>query len=76
MHRGQLGAIERGSKVGDDCARVVYLTAASCSAINPLMGKVLERHLREHVVDPAKRRSAAPSKGVQQLIDVRYSYLA
>jgi len=38
------GAIERGSEVGDDCAKVLHLVAASCSAINALMGKVFEGH--------------------------------
>jgi hypothetical protein len=39
-------------------------------------GAIERGSVREHVVDPAKKRSAAPSEGVQQLIDVRCFYLA
>lgn len=74
--RGQIEAIERGIEAGDDCAKVLHLIAASRGAINALMSEVLEGHVREHVVDPAKERSAARAKGAQQLIDVLRSYLA
>jgi hypothetical protein len=36
---------------------------------------VLEGHVREHMIDPAKERSAARAKAAQQLIDVLHSYL-
>jgi len=74
--RGQIEAIERGIETGDDCAKVLHLIAASRGAINALMSEVLEGHVREHVVDPAKERSGARAKGAQQLIDVLRSYLA
>lgn len=74
--RGQIEAIERGIDAGDECAKVLHLIAASRGAINALMSEVLEGHVREHVVDPAKERSAARAKGAQQLIDVLRAYLA
>ena len=74
--RGQIEAIERGIGAGDDCAKVLHLIAASRGAINALMSEVLEGYVREHVVDPAKERSAARAAAAQQLIDVLRSYLA
>jgi DNA-binding FrmR family transcriptional regulator len=73
--RGQIEAIERGIEAGDDCAKVLHLIAASRGAINALMSEVLEGHVREHVVDPAKERSASRAAAAQQLIDVLRSYL-
>jgi DNA-binding FrmR family transcriptional regulator len=75
IRRGQAGAIERGSEAADDCAKILRLIAASGGAINALRGKVLEGHVREHAVDPARKRTAERSKGVQHLIDGRYSCL-
>jgi len=65
----------RTIEAGDDCAKVLHLIAASRGAINALMIEVLEGHVRDHVVDPAKERSAARATGAQQLIDVLSSYL-
>jgi DNA-binding FrmR family transcriptional regulator len=73
--RGQIEAIERGIEAGDECAKILHLIAASRGAINALMSEVLEGHVREHVVDPAKERSAARAAAAQQLIDVLRSYL-
>lgn len=74
--RGQIEAIERGIEGSADCVKVLHLIAASRGAINALMSEVLESHVREHVVDPAKERSASRAAGAQQLIDVLHSYLA
>lgn len=73
--RGQIEAIERGIESGDDCAKVLHLIAASRGAINGLMTEVLEGHVREHIVDPAKERSPVRAEAAQQLIDVLRSYL-
>jgi DNA-binding FrmR family transcriptional regulator len=73
--RGQIEAIERTIEAGEECAKVLHLIAASRGAINALMAEVLEGHVREHIVDPAKERSASRAEAAQQLIDVLRSYL-
>lgn len=73
--RGQIEAIERGIEAGDDCAKVLHLIAASRGAINSLMTKVLEDHVREHIVDTKPEQSASRAEAAEQLIDVLHSYL-
>jgi len=39
------------------------------------MAEIIEDHIREHVVDPARERSTRRSRGAEELIEVVQAYL-
>ncbi len=46
---GQIAAIERALNEGEDCTTTLHLVAGARGAMNGLMDKIIEAHLREHV---------------------------
>lgn len=73
--RGQVDAIEKGLEGAADCSAMLQMIAACRGAINGLMSEVVEAHVREHVIDPARRPSAQQIDAAEELIDVLRSYL-
>jgi DNA-binding FrmR family transcriptional regulator len=73
--RGQIQALERALEAEKGCAEVLHLVVAARGAMNSLMAEIIEDHIREHVVDPARERSAARAQGAQELIEVVQAYL-
>jgi len=73
--RGQIEAVERALEAEVGCADVLQLIAGARGAINGLMAEVLEDHIRQHVVDPAREPDAERARGAEELIDVVRSYL-
>ena len=73
--RGQIEAVERALEAEVGCADVLQLIAGARGAINGLMAEVLEVHIRQHVVDPAREPDAERARGAEELIDVVRSYL-
>lgn len=71
--RGQMAAVERALASNIGCADMLQRLAAVRGAVNGLMAKVMEDHIRHHVADPklAADREAAS----EELIDVVNSYL-
>ena len=49
---GQVAVIERALAGSDDCTKTLHLVAATRGAINGLMDKIIEAHVREHVARP------------------------
>jgi DNA-binding FrmR family transcriptional regulator len=72
--RGQVEALERAVEEERGCAEVLHLVVAARGAMNSLMAEIIEDHIRMHVVDPARERSAR-GKGAEELIDIVQSYL-
>jgi DNA-binding FrmR family transcriptional regulator len=72
---GQVQALERALEAEKGCAEVLHLAVAARGAMNSLMAEIIEDHIREHVVDPARERSAARAKGARELIEVVQAYL-
>ena len=71
--RGQMEAVERALESDIGCADMLQRLAAVRGAVNGLMAKVMEDHIRYHVADPklaADRQTAS-----EELIDVVNSYL-
>jgi DNA-binding FrmR family transcriptional regulator len=71
--RGQMEAIERALDSESGCADVLQLIASVRGAMNGLMAEVMEGHIREHVLEPAK--SLDREQGARELIDVVKAYL-
>ncbi len=65
--RGQMEAVERALESDIGCADVLHRLSAVRGALNGLMAKVMEDHIRYHV---AGRADAA-----EELIDVVNTYL-
>lgn len=68
--RGQMEAVERALASEIGCADVLHRLSAVRGAINGLMAKVMEDHIRFHVAGPTGRADAA-----EELIEVVNSYL-
>lgn len=73
--RGQVEAIERGLENDVGCAEILQLVASVRGAINGLMGELIEDHIREHVIDPAREPDQAKAEGARELIEVLRAYL-
>ncbi len=73
--RGQVEAIERALDQEGECSSVLQLIAGTRGALNGLMAEVTEGHIREHVIDPARRPSGAQLEAADELVDVVRAYL-
>ncbi len=73
--RGQIEAVERALDEEKGCTEVLHLVVAARGAMNSLMAEILEGHIREHVIDPARERNSSRAKGAEELIEAVQSYL-
>lgn len=73
--RGQVDAVERALEAEDECAPVLQTIAAARGALNSLMAALVEGHIRDHVLDPARRPSAGQVEAADELVDVVRTYL-
>jgi DNA-binding FrmR family transcriptional regulator len=73
--RGQIEALERALEEEKGCSDVLHLAVAARGALNSLVAEVIEDHIRVHVVDPARERNSARSRGAEELIDIVQAYL-
>ena len=73
--RGQVEAVERALEAEIGCADVLQLVASVRGAVNGLTAELMEKHIRHHVVDPARETDAERARGAQELIDVVRTYL-
>ena len=73
--RGQVEAIERALEEEGECSSVLQLIAGTRGALNGLMAEVAEGHIREHVIDPARKPSEAQLEAADELVDLVRTYL-
>lgn len=73
--RGQVEAIERALESEAGCEQVLHLIAGVRGAMAGLMAKVVEDHVRSHLVDPDKHPGALNKEAADQLMDVIRTYL-
>jgi FrmR/RcnR family transcriptional regulator, repressor of frmRAB operon len=73
--RGQVEALERAVDQEKGCADVLHLLVTARGAINSLMAEIIENHIREHVIDPAREPTSSRTKGAEELIEVVQAYL-
>lgn len=72
---GQLDAVERALAEEAECSDIMQLITTARGAINSLMAEVVEDHIREHMVDPKRRRTSAETRAANELIDVVKGYV-
>ena len=72
--RGQVEAIERALEEEIGCSVVMRLIASARGAMNGLLAKVVEDHIRTHLVDSDKQRDALDVDAADQLVEVVHSY--
>ena len=68
--RGQMEAVERALESEIGCADVLHRLSAVRGAINGLMAKVMEDHIRYHVAG-----SKGQGDATEELIEIVNSYL-
>lgn len=73
--RGQIEAVERALEAELGCSDVLMLLASVRGAVNGLTAELMEDHIRNHVVDPAREPDAERAQGAAELIDVVRTYL-
>lgn len=73
--RGQVEAIERALEEAGECSSLLQLIAGTRGALNGLMAEVAEGHIREHVIDPARKPSEAQLEAADELVDLVRTYL-
>jgi len=73
--RGQVEAIERAVEEEGECSSVLQQIAGARGALNGLMAEVAEGHIREHVIDPARKPSKAQIEAADELVDMVKAYL-
>jgi DNA-binding FrmR family transcriptional regulator len=73
--RGQIEGVENALEGDQDCSAVLQTIAATRGALNGLMAQILEGHIREHVIDPARKPSPGQLEAADELVDVVKAYL-
>jgi DNA-binding FrmR family transcriptional regulator len=72
---GQVEAVKRSLAEEHDCGDVMVRITTARGALDSLMAEVVEGHIREHMVDPGRRRTAAESRAATELIEVVRRYV-
>ena len=72
--KGQAEALERALDAELGCADVLMLVASMRGAVNGLTAEVMEDHIRNHIIDPAKEPNSPQAQGAAELIEVLKIY--
>ena len=72
---GQVEAIKRTLVEEKECGEVMLRITTARGALDSLMAEVVEGHIREHMVDPSRRRTATENRAAKELIDVVRRYV-
>lgn len=72
---GQMHAVEKALAAEKDPCSILQTLVSAHGAMKGLMAEIIEGHVRHHVLDPARKPSAAQTKATQELIDVVKTYL-
>ncbi len=72
---GQIRGIEKALEREGECSSLLQLIAGARGALNGLMAEVAEGHIREHVIDPARKPSRAQLEAADELVDLVRAYL-
>lgn len=73
--RGQVEAVERSLQNEVPCVEILQLVASVRGAMNGLMSELIEDHIRQHVVDPAREPDSEKAQGAKELIEVLRTYM-
>jgi DNA-binding FrmR family transcriptional regulator len=72
--QGQVEAIQRALEEEAGCDAVMHLIAGVRGATSGLMVEVMEDHVRRHLTDVDRKRSANGQSASDQLVDVVRTY--
>jgi DNA-binding FrmR family transcriptional regulator len=72
--KGQVEAIERVLEGDGECEEILQLVASCRGALNGLMAKLIEGHLRFHVLAPGQRTLPSQLEAADELIAVVKRY--
>jgi FrmR/RcnR family transcriptional regulator, repressor of frmRAB operon len=72
---GQVEAIKRTLVEERECGEVMLRITTVRGALDSLMAEVVEDHIREHMVDPTRHRTAAEKRAAGELIEVVRRYV-
>jgi len=73
--RGQVEAVERALDREAECSEILHDISACRGAMDALMAEVIEGHIRFHVLDPRRSRTAEQARAAEDLIDALKAYL-
>jgi DNA-binding FrmR family transcriptional regulator len=72
---GQMEAVKRALDEDHDCGDVMIGITTVRGALDSLMAELVEDHIREHMIDPGRRRTKAESHAADELISVVRRYV-
>jgi len=73
--RGQLNAVERALIDDEDCFVVLQTVAACHGALNSLMARILEDHIRSHLIDASPGKASERRRAAREVIDIVNAFL-
>lgn len=73
--RGQVDGIQRALEADGDCFVVLQTVAACRGALTGLMNEIIDGHVREHILAPAERPTAAQRRASEQLLEIIKAFL-
>lgn len=73
--KGQIEAIERAIEAEEACGVILNQVASVRGAVTGLTGELIEDHIRNHVIDPAREADPEKARGAAELIEVMRTYL-
>ncbi len=73
--RGQIKALEEAVEAGKSPASLLQQATSVRGALNGFIVKVIEKHIREQVVDPAASKSDPRAQAAEDLVEVIQAYL-
>lgn len=74
--RGQVdGILRKLEEDDDDCFAVLQTVAACRGALNSLMAEIIDGHVRDHILDPKQKPTAAQTQASEQLLEIVRAFL-
>jgi FrmR/RcnR family transcriptional regulator, repressor of frmRAB operon len=73
--RGQLNGIERALAEEQDCFVILHTVASCHGALNSLMARILEGHIRSHLIDEEAGSMAQRRKAAREVIQIINAFL-
>lgn len=73
--RGQIKALEQAVEEGKPSATILQQATSVRGALNGFIVKVIEKHIRDQVVDPAASKQDPRALAAEELVEVIQAYL-
>jgi len=74
--RGQIKALEDAVAAGKSPASLLQQATSCRGALNGFIVKVIEKHIREQLVDPAASKQDPRTQAAEDLVEVIQAYLS